>query len=306
MKYILDVEILIFLIIIVTLLVLIVVIQFLKKSKIGTYELSQILDESLSKTEKRLNDRVDKLSDSMKEIKGKAEIFGDIGMKLRDILPSERKRGRFGEILIENILHDVLPSSCWDRQYSLSTGRVDIIIKTKNFIIPIDCKFPLNNYEKMINSQDNTSRKSFKRQFFKDVKQRIDETSKYVLPEEGTTSYSLMYVPAESIFFTILEDDDMIRYSMDKLVLICSPVNFYYIMHAINETIKREKLPEKIESLYREFLVIKTDISKLISLFNTLGTHLRNAHNKYDEVISQVNKIKGHSDTLTLESDLDE
>ena len=306
MKYILDVEILIFLIIIITLLVLIVLIQFLKKSNIGPYELSQIIDGSLTQTEKRLNDRVDKLSDSMIEIKGKAEIFGDIGMKLRDILSAERKRGRLGEILIENILHDVLPGSCWERQYSLSTGIVDIIIKTRDFIIPIDCKFPLNNYEKMINAQEPTSINSFKKKFFTDVKQLIDETSKYVLPEEGTTSYSLMYVPAESIFVTILEDVDMIKYSMDKLVLICSPVTFYYIMHAINETIKREKLPEKIESLYREFLVFKTEITKLISLFKTLGSHLKNANNKYDEVISQVNKIKGHADTLILEDDLDE
>ena len=189
MKCAVDVEILIFFIIIIILLVLIVVIQAFKKSKIEPYKLSQIIDDSLSSTEKRLSDRVDKLSDSMVEIKGKAEIFGDIGMKLRDILSAERKRGRLGEILIENILCDVLPGSCWERQHTLSTGQVDIIIKTRDFIIPIDCKFPLNNYEKMINAQEPTSINSFKKKFFADVKKRIDETSKYVLPEEGTTSY---------------------------------------------------------------------------------------------------------------------
>jgi DNA recombination protein RmuC len=259
----------------------------------------------MASTEKRLTDRVDKISDSMNEIKGKTELFGDIGIKLRDILAAERKRGKFGEILIENILHDVLPKSCWDRQYSLSSGQVDIIIKTKHFIIPIDCKFPLNNYEKMLTAQDQKTIISFKKQFFKDVQKRIDETSKYVLPEEGTTNYSLMYVPAESIFLTILEDYDTIRYSMDKLVLICSPITFYYIMHAINETIKREQLPEKIEELYNEFLVLRKEIIDYGNSFNTLGTHLRNAYNKYNEATSQVDKIKGHSDTLILKEGID-
>lgn len=259
----------------------------------------------MSSTEKRLTDRVDKITESMMEIKGKAEIFGEIGMKLRDILGAERKRGKFGEILIENILNDVLPKSCWDRQYSLSSGQVDIIIKTKHFIIPIDCKFPLNNYEKMIMAQDQKTMNSFKKQFFNDVKMRINETSKYVLPEEGTTNYSLMYVPAESIFLTILEDYEMIRYSMDKFVLLCSPVTFYYIMHAINETIKREKLPEKIEALYNEFLVLKKEIIEYGNLFTTLGNHLRNAYNKYNEATSQIDKIKGHSDILILKEGID-
>ena len=295
-----EIDILIFLILIVILLILIIIFQILKKQ-----ELSKLIDGSVSSSERRLTDRVDKISDSMMEIKGKAEIFGDIGMKLRDILAAERKRGKFGEILIENILNDVLPKSCWDRQYSLSSGQVDIIIKTKHFIIPIDCKFPLSNYEKMIIAQDQKTIDSFKKQFFNDVKMRINETSKYVLPEEGTTNYSLMYVPAESIFLTILEDYEMIRYSMDKLVLLCSPVTFYYIMHAINETIKREKLPEKIEALYNEFLVLKKEIIDYSNLFTTLGTHLRNAYNKYNEATSQIDKIKGHSDILILKEGLD-
>ena len=293
-------DILIFLIVIVILLIVIIIFQILKKR-----EFFQLIDGSVSSTEKRLTDRVDKITESMMEIKGKAEIFGEIGMKLRDILGAERKRGKFGEILIENILNDVLPKSCWDRQYSLSSGQVDIIIKTKHFIIPIDCKFPLNNYEKMIMAQDQKTMNSFKKQFFNDVKMRINETSKYILPEEGTTNYSLMYVPAESIFLTILEDYDMIRYSMDKFVLLCSPVTFYYIMHAINETIKREKLPEKIEALYHEFLVLKKEIIEYSNLFTTLGTHLRNAYNKYNEATSQIDKIKGHSDILILKEGLD-
>jgi len=296
-------DILFFLITILILLIIIIVIQIVKKLK--PYDISQIVDNSLSSTENRLTDRVDKLSDTMKEIKGKAEIFGDIGLRLSNILSAESKRGRFGEILIENILCDVLHTSCWDRQYSLSTGQVDIIVKTKDFIIPIDCKFPLNNYENMINAQDQKSKISYQKKFFNDVKKRIDETSKYVLPEEGTTSYSLMYVPAESIFLAILEDYDLIRYSMNKLVLLCSPITFYYIMHAINETIKREKLPEKIETLYNEFLVLKTEISHFINLYNTLGTHLKNAYSKYNGATSQLDKLKGHADILTLDDTLD-
>ena len=107
----------------------------------------------------------------------------------------------------------------------------------KCFVFIIISTWPvLNRYWR---SQEDLGNTSFKKQFFNDVKMRINETSKYVLPEEGTTNYSLMYVPAESIFLTILEDYDMIRYSMNKFVLLCSPVTFYYIMHAINETIKK-------------------------------------------------------------------
>ncbi|MFX0138022.1 MAG: DNA recombination protein RmuC [Candidatus Hodarchaeota archaeon] len=301
-----EIDILIFLSIIVFLLIITVIIQFLRGHGIKTDEISQLVDDSIyknvSESEKRLSISIGNIMEHMGEIKGTTEVFGKISNDLKLILSGERKRGRLGEILIENILNDVLPSSCWERQCRLGSGKVDLIIKTRDYIVPIDCKFPLNNYEKMIKEENPENKKSYLKKFVKDVKNRIEETSKFVLPASKTTDYALMYVPAESIFLTIVENEDLINLSIKNKVLICSPVTFYYILHAMNETIKREKLPEKIEALYNEFLKLKDDIIQFLNIFETLGVHISNAFNKYNEAQGNIKKIKGRAETLVLEA----
>jgi DNA recombination protein RmuC len=300
-----DVLILTFLIIVLILLIILIIfIYFLKKEGATSEELTLKIKENIGDTEKRISDQFHRVTQSISEIKGTADYFGQISTELKDLLSGERKRGKLGEILIENILNDVLPSSCWEKQYRLgSCGIVDIVIKTKENIIPIDCKFPLNNYQLMMEEEDPQKRESYLKKFIRDVKARIDETSKYVAPEIDTTDYSLMYVPAISVFLTIIDEEDLIHYSIDKQVLLCSPLSLYYILHAINETIKREQLPEKIEMLYREFLKLRDEINTFVGDFNTLGGHIEHAHNKYYETEKKIRKIQADSGALVLEDD---
>ncbi len=293
-----------FIIILGLLALLFIVIYLLKKEGAKSEDISKKIKEDLSYSERRISDQFNRVTKSISEIKGTADYFGEISTELKDLLSGERKRGKLGEILIENILNDVLPSSCWEKQYTLgSHGIVDIAILTKNFIIPIDCKFPLNNYKNMVKENDPEKKESFLKKFIKDVKKRIDETSKYVAPDMETTDYSLMYVPAISIFLTIIEEEEIIDYSINKRVLLCSPLTLYYLLHAINETIKREQFPEQIERLYQDFLKFREDINNFIDEFNILGGHLERASNKYHETEKRIKMIEAESKALVLEDD---
>jgi len=300
-----DVLTLVLLIIILALLALVLIfIYLIKKEGASSEDISKRIKENIMDTERRISDEFDRVTKSISEIKGTADYFGKISTELKNLLSGERRRGKLGEILIENILNDVLPASCWEKQYSLgSCGIVDIAVKTKNTIVPIDCKFPLNNYKKMIESEDLSEKESLLKKFFRDVRQRIDETSKYVAPEMDTTDYSLMYVPAISIFLTIIENEELIHYSVNKRVLLCSPLTLYYLLHAINETIKREQLPEKIEMLYHEFLNLRHNIDNFVGDFSTLGTHIENAYNRFSETKKSIKKIQAESDSIVLEDD---
>ena len=184
-----DIISLIFFIIILVLLVLIfVLIYFLRTEGATSKEISETIKENINDSERRITDQFNRVSNSISEIKGTADYFGEISTELKNLLSGERKRGKLGEILIENVLNDVLPSSCWERQFSLGPhGRVDIAIKTREYVIPIDCKFPLNNYKNMIEEEDSDKKQKYLKKFIRNVKSRIDETSKYVAPDMDTT-----------------------------------------------------------------------------------------------------------------------
>lgn len=290
------------LIILVLLAVLLFFIYLIKREGASSEEISKRIKENIIDTERRISDEFNRVTKSISEIKGTADYFGQISTELKNLLSGERRRGKLGEILIENILNDVLPSSCWEKQYALgSYGIVDIAVKTKETVVPIDCKFPLNNYKKMLEIDDPKEKESLLKKFKRDVKTRIDETAKYIAPELKTTEYSLMYVPAISIFLTIIEEEDIIGYSIQKKVLLCSPLTLYYLLHAINETIKREQLPEKIEMLYNEFLNLRQKINNFIGDFDTLGKHIQHAYNKFYETEKNIKIIQGDANALALE-----
>ncbi|MBU2617795.1 MAG: DNA recombination protein RmuC [Euryarchaeota archaeon] len=265
----------------------------------------QAVSEGIVGVESRIGTRIDNIVGIVGELKSTTESVGKIGSELKIILSGERRRGELGEILIENILSDILPKDCYDRQVSLGGGIADYVVKTRDCKIPIDSKFPLENYKKMIEASDEKDRKSYHKKFLTDVRKHIDNTSKFVLPQEGTTDYALMYVPAESIHFEIIENMDIVRYTYEKRVLICSPINFYYILHALNVTIKREKLPEKIEALYGEFLELKGDLEDFESAFSALERHIARAYSKSNEARGVLSRVQRKASEIVLEEEIE-
>lgn len=257
------------------------------------------LHSNLTSNTKNINELLLSLSNQMIEVKSSSADFSKIGSELKEIMSSSQKRGKLGEIMLENILSDVLPSEAWSKQYNLHTGIVDIAVFTRDLIIPIDCKFPLANYANWLKAE-NELKPQFLKKFHRDVKARIDETSKYVLPEFNTSDYAIMYLPAESIFLEVINDYDLVNYATSRQVLIASPINLFYILHTINETIKREKLPEQFEAIFQKWLKHQSNIVEFEKEYIILLKHLKNAYNKSISLEEHLNSIVNQSDSITL------
>jgi DNA recombination protein RmuC len=254
------------------------------------------LNSSLVEFENRVANRISRVEEILADIKNTSHSINQLGYDLREILSSERRRGQLGEILIENILQDVLPPSCYQRQVPLNGGRVDYVIKTRDFLIPLDSKFPYENYKTMLQG-DGKARDAF----LKNVRSHIDAVSQYVAPEEGTSDYALMYIPLESMYLHIIEDVATTRHAFEKKVLLTSPLTLHYILHSINETIKREQLPEILEQLYREILELKNALNVFEQEFAVLENHIKNAYKKTGETRGRLNKLCDSADRLVLE-----
>ena len=185
--------------------------------------------------EVRFSETINKLTKELEKIKGTNEqvlTFANQMKTLEKILGNQKQRGILGEIQLENLLANVLPPELFQMQYSFNNGEaVDAVIKVGDFIIPIDAKFSLDNYNKMIESDeiDTDKLNDLEKKFKNDIKNRIDETAKYIRPNEGTVDYAYMFIPADGLYQDLLNNKvgslkinqrDLVSYAYQKKVMI--------------------------------------------------------------------------------------
>ena len=166
---------------------------------------NQSITQQFAESKKAITD----VTKALSEIKGTNEqvlSFANQMKTLEKILGNSKQRGILGEIQLENLLANVLPPELFQMQYSFSNGEmVDAIVKVGDFIIPIDAKFSLDNYNKMVESSDAEAIKALEQTFKSDIKKRIDETAKYIRPNEATTDYAYMFIPADGLYQDLLQ-----------------------------------------------------------------------------------------------------
>ena len=190
--------------------------------------------------QKNMSDTLEKVTKELEKIKGTNEqvlTFANQMKTLEKILGNQKQRGILGEIQLENLLANVLPPELFQMQYSFNNNEaVDAIIKVGEFVIPIDAKFSLDNYNKMIESDETDAERlnDLERKFKNDIKNRIDETSKYIRPNEGTVDYAYMFIPADGLYQDLLNNKvgslkinqrDLVSYAYQKKVMIVSPMS---------------------------------------------------------------------------------
>ena len=178
---------------------------------------------------------------------------------LEKILGNQKQRGIFGEIQLENLLSNVLPPDIFQMQYSFKDGSmVDAIVKVNENIIPIDAKFSLDNYNKMIESSDE-SEINFRKKFKEDIKSRIDETSKYIKPQEKTLDYAFMFIPADGLYQDLLNSrvgslkirsKELVSYAYQKKVMIVSPMSLFPMLQITMKALNNLKFEKSIEACY--------------------------------------------------------
>jgi len=225
----------------------------------------------------RIREEMKQVQESIKDVSSFQEIF-----------KSPKLRGQWGEASLEHILSQHFPPELYEIQYLFSSGeQVDAILKLPNGrILPIDAKFPSENFGKMIESEG-SERDVFQKKFIEDVKARINEiTSKYILPSEGTVDFALMYIPAEAIYYEIINNIsrkfDLANYAWSKRVILTSPNTIYLTLRTIEHWFRDTQISRRTQQILKSLARINRDAQKLMEDFRKLGNHLRNATSAYD------------------------
>ncbi|MFH0913035.1 MAG: DNA recombination protein RmuC [Candidatus Omnitrophota bacterium] len=204
---------------------------------------------------------------------------------LQELLRAPKFRGQMGETLLENLLAQVLPKEFFQMQYRFrSADTVDAVIKLGERLVPVDAKFTLENFQKMLDTPGEEEKIIHRRKFVQDVKNRIDEVaSKYILPQENTYDFALMYIPAENVYYELIIKEDLLSYCVSKKVIPVSPNTFYAYLQVICLGLRGLKVEENAKGILKSLGMLSVEINKFKDDFDTLGVHLSNASTKYTD-----------------------
>lgn len=275
-----------------------IMMEWMREMKQSTEKTRDTIDQNLSQTTKTINERLDNAAKYIgalsKELGAMAQIGPDI-RRLTDTLASPKMRGNFGEEMLEQLLSQVLPTEKYAIQYRFKNGEtVDAIVKMgENRMLPIDSKFSMENYRLYQQAQTDDSSESLRKAFLKDVKKRIDEIhKKYILPQEGTLDYALMYVPSEGVFQELLSDADLVDYARGKQVFPVGPNSFYALLQSIMVSFRGQQINEMAHEILRMVNGIKQESDKFGRNLDVLANHVKNASNSMGNVSNEYSKLK--------------
>lgn len=231
---------------------------------------------------------------------------------LEKVLKNQKQRGNLGEASLELVMSNILPPGAYKMQYEFPGGEtVDAIIRTKEGIIPVDAKFPLENYTRLHDEKDDIRRAEFEEAFKRDLKKRIDETSKYVRPKDGTLPFAFMYIPAEGIYYDLLNDGigavntrSLIDYAQnDRKVIIVSPTTFAAYLQSVLYGFKAFKIEEQAKDIAKNVEALGRHINAYQDYYKKLGASLSTTVNHYNAGTKELGKIE--KDVLKIDASAD-
>ena len=220
---------------------------------------------------------------------------------LEQILKSPKIRGGLGETFLENILSMMLVREHYELQYAFANGNiVDAVVRIGGRLVPVDAKFPLENFRRLVEETDEDKRRQFRRAFARDVKSRVDEIAKrYILPDENTFDFALMYVPAENVYYEMVVKSDMSaeeeavsEYALERRVIPVSPNSLYAYLRVIVLGLKGLQIERGAQEIQARLGRLSGDLERFRDAFDTVGRHLTNAKNKYDEAITALGRVE--------------
>ena len=277
------------------------------KLKIINKEISDFQISSKSSMQKQFADSnkvIKDVTNELAKIKGTNEqvlSFANQMKSLEKILGNQKQRGIFGEIQLENLLSNVLPPEIFQMQYTFNSGDiVDAIIKVNENIIPIDAKFSLDNYNRMIESSDENEIKILEKKFKEDIKSRIDETSKYIKPQEKTLDYAFMFIPADGLYQDLLNSrvgslkinsNELVSYAYLKKVMIVSPMSLFPMLQITMKALNNLKFEKEIDSVIKNVRNLSNHLASYQLYHDKLGNTLKTVVNHYNKSSDEFGKI---------------
>ncbi|MBN1787975.1 MAG: DNA recombination protein RmuC [Sedimentisphaerales bacterium] len=244
---------------------------------------------------------LEKVNNQLGQLQGANQRIIELGSdikSLQQILASPKLRGELGEWSLENILSAVLPVESFVLQHTFRDGKkVDALVKMPDYTVPVDAKFPLENFQKLQKAEDEAAAKKLRREFLKDVQKHIDKIAEsYIKPNEGTLDFAIMFMPAENIYYeamikTTQDTTNIQDYAMTKKVFPVSPNLLYVYLMTIVMGLHGLQIEKQASEIRKNLKTLNVSFSDFISLWDTLGTHLKNAHGKHDEGQKKLDKL---------------
>ena len=277
------------------------------KLKVINKEISDFQISSKSSMQKQFADSnkiIKDVTNELAKIKGTNEqvlSFANQMKSLEKILGNQKQRGIFGEIQLENLLSNVLPPEIFQMQYTFNSGDiVDAIIKINENIIPIDAKFSLDNYNRMIESSDENEIKILEKKFKEDIKSRIDETAKYIKPQEKTLDYAFMFIPADGLYQDLLNSrvgslkinsNELVSYAYLKKVMIVSPMSLFPMLQITMKALNNLKFEKEIDTVIKNVRNLSNHLASYQLYHDKLGNTLKTVVNHYNKSSDEFGKI---------------
>ncbi|MFA6908666.1 MAG: DNA recombination protein RmuC [Patescibacteria group bacterium] len=275
-------------------------------------ELTRVLDTKLGESTKALQEqfghsakivrdvteRLTKLDETNRQVLN----FSDQLKSLQDILKNPKQRGVLGEYYLEETLKNVLPPNSYQMQYKFKDGEiVDAVVFVKEKIIPVDSKFSLENYERILNEPQPEARVELEKLFKIDLKNRIDETAKYVRPQEDTMDFAFMFIPSEAIYYDLLVNKvgavkvatrDLIEYAFkEKHVIIVSPTSFLAYLQTVLQGLRALKIEESAKEIRKNVEMLAKHLTSYDVYMQKLGQHLGTSVNTYNAAYKEFKKV---------------
>ena len=279
-------------------------------------ELSRTVDHKMAESTKMMNESVrTQFGESAKLIRevtqGLTKLdetnkqvisFADQLQSLQDILKNPKRRGVLGEYYLETLLKNVLPPGSYQMQYPFPDGTiVDAAVFVKDKIIPIDSKFSLENYNRIVEEKDSMQRESLEKVFVADLKNRIAETAKYIQPGQGTMDFAFMFIPHEAIYYDLIvnkigalkeDSESLIQRAASKYhVLIVSPTSFLAYLQTVLQGLKGMQIEESVKTIIKNVGDLQKHLSAYEEYYGKLGNALSTTVNHYNSAGKEFKKI---------------
>jgi DNA recombination protein RmuC len=262
----------------------------------------QTVTQNLQQSTASMNTRLDKAAEVVGDLREKVGQIHEVGraaQELVHIMRAPKLRGGMGELFLGDLLAQILPREHYTMPYRFKSGEaVDAVIRIGPRLVPADAKFPYENFKRVVESASEAERVASRKQFLRDVKKHVDAiATKYILPDEGTYDFALMYVPAENVYYeTIIKEDSgedrqLFSYALAKRVIPVSPNSFYAYIQTILVGLRGMRVEERAQEILGELSRLRGDFAKIQENFRILGRHLANASSSYSETDKRIMRL---------------